>query len=153
VNVLLLDRARELASREAGLAVVITLRADGTVQASVVNAGVIEHPLTGEPAIGFVIQGGGRKKLTNMRARPMATIVFRSGWDWVAVEGNVDLLGPDDQLGSLGFDAVLRIFHDIYAAAIGGTPDEWSARDDAIEQERHTAVLVRPTRLYSNPGA
>src|SRR5215213_6525220 len=40
----LLERAQDLASRESGLAVVVTYRIDGTAQASVVNAGVIRHP-------------------------------------------------------------------------------------------------------------
>jgi len=30
-------------------------------------------------------------------------------------------------------------------------PDDWSHLDDAIEEEGHTAVLIRPTRVYSNP--
>src|SRR5262245_16797963 len=71
----LLDHARKLGSREAGLAVVVTHRSDGTAQASVVNAGVLDHPVTGTPAIGFVVQGGARKKLANLRARPMTTVV------------------------------------------------------------------------------
>jgi hypothetical protein len=146
----LLDQVRELAVREAGLAVVVTLRADGTMHASVVNAGVVDHPVTGEPAVGFVVQGGARHKLTNLRARPVATVVFRSGWAWVGVEGDVDLAGPDDPLDGVGTEAVTRLFHEIYAAAIGGTPDDWAARDEVIEREGHTAVLVRPTRVYSN---
>jgi hypothetical protein len=149
MNPALLHKARELATREAGLAVVVTHRADGSAHASVVNAGLIEHPLRGEPAIGFVVQGGSRKKLANLRARPLATVVFRSGWDWVSIEGDVDLVGPDDRLGGLAPEAVARVFHEIYAAAIGGAPDDWAARDAVIEQERHTAVLVRPTRVYA----
>jgi hypothetical protein len=151
MNLLLLDQARELASREAGLAVVVTHRFDGTAQASVVNAGVLDHPVTGEPAIGFVVQGGARKKLANLRVRPVTTVVFRSGWDWVSIEGDVDLIGPDDRPNGFAPEAVAGVLHEIYAAAIGGTPDDWTARDAMIEQEGHTAVLVRPTRLYSNP--
>lgn len=150
----LIDQARQLASHEAGLSVVVTYRSDGSAHASVVNAGVMTHPLTGEPAVGFVVMGRGRNKLANLRTRPMATVVFRSGWDWVSVEGSVDLVGPDDRLDDLAPDAVFRLFHEIYVAAIGGTADDWAARDDVIEQEGHTAVLVRPTRIYSNsPGA
>jgi Pyridoxamine 5'-phosphate oxidase len=89
----LLELARELGARESGLAVAVTSRLDGSPQASVVNAGLLEHPITGELAIGFVARGGGRK-LANVRARPRATVVFRSGWDWVAVEGEADLVGP-----------------------------------------------------------
>jgi hypothetical protein len=147
----LLAQARELASREAGLAVVITHRRDGTAQASVVNAGVVDHPVTGEPTIGFVVQGGSRRKLSNLRARRTATVVFRSGWEWVGIEGDVDLLGPDDPLDGVAPESVAEVFHAIYSAAIGGAPEDWVARDDAIERERHAAVLVRPTRVYSNP--
>ena len=151
MNSSLLERARELASREAGLAVVVTQRPDGTAQASVVNAGLIVHPLTSEPAVGFVVQGGERTKLTNLRARRVATVVFRSGWEWVSIEGDVDLVGPNDELDGVESESVAAVFHAIYAAAIGGAPDDWAARDEVIERERHTAVLVRPTRVYSNP--
>lgn len=75
-----LDRARELGARESGLAVAVTSRADGSAQASVVNAGVLDHPVTGEPIVAFVARGGARK-LANLRARPRVTVVFRSGWE------------------------------------------------------------------------
>jgi hypothetical protein len=147
----LLEKARAIAGREAGLAVVVTHRSDGTAQASVVNAGIVAHPVTRELAVGFVVQGGTRKKLANLRTRPMATVVFRSGWDWVTIEGDVDLVGPDDRLDGVGAESVAAVFHEIYSTAIGGTPDDWAERDDAIARERHTAVIVRPTRVYSNP--
>jgi hypothetical protein len=70
-----LDHARELGAREAGLAVVVTLRSDGWPRASVVNAG-----------------------------------------------------------------------------AVGGTQGEWGELDAAIVTERHAAVLVCASRIYSNPG-
>lgn len=153
MNSPLLDLARELAVRETGLAVVVTYRPDGTTHASVVNAGIVDHPVTNEVAVGFVVQGGSRQKLANLRARRAATVVFRSGWDWVSIEGEADLVGPDDPLEGLRPESVANVFHEIYAAAIGGTPSDWAARDDAIERERHAAVFLRPTRVYSNPTA
>jgi hypothetical protein len=39
-----LHQAAALAAPDQGLAVVATRRADGTIQASLVNAGVLEHP-------------------------------------------------------------------------------------------------------------
>lgn len=145
----LLDLARELALRETGLAVVVTYRADGSAHASVVNAGVLQHPVSGDPVVGFVVQGRGRKKLDNLRRRRAATVVFRSGWDWVAIEGRVDLIGPDDR-DCLPWPDARAVFHEIYSAAIGGSPDDWAGRDAAIEEERHAAVLVRPARVYSD---
>ncbi|MCU1355102.1 MAG: pyridoxamine 5-phosphate oxidase [Acidimicrobiales bacterium] len=153
VDVLLLDRARELAARDGGLAVVITYCADGAAAASVVNAGIVSHPVTGEPAVGYAIQGAARKKLANLRARRQSTVIFRSGWDWVAIEGEVDLVGPDDSLAGIEGDEVIGVFHEIYVAAIGGTLDDWASRDAAITLERHAAVPVRPRLVYSNAPA
>ena len=42
-----LDDAVALASDDSGLAVVSTLRADGSIQASLVNVGKLPHPVTG----------------------------------------------------------------------------------------------------------
>ena len=44
-----LDHARDLGAREAGLVVVVTTRADGSAHASVVNAGIVTHPVIDEP--------------------------------------------------------------------------------------------------------
>ncbi len=146
-----LDHARELGAREAGLAVVVTLRSDGSPQASVVNAGVVDDPVTGEPVVGFVARGG-TKKLSHLRARPRVTVVFRSGWDWVAVEGEANLAGPDDVLEGFETGDVSRLIRTVYAAAVGGTQEEWGELDAVIATERHAAVLVRASRIYSNPG-
>jgi PPOX class probable F420-dependent enzyme len=145
-----LDRARELGAQEDGLAVVVTSRADGSPQTSVVNAGVLDHPVTDEPVVGFVARGGSRK-LGHLRRQPRVTVVFRSGWDWVAVEGDADLAGPDDHLEGLDDGAVPRLLREVYAAAVGGTQDEWIELDPVVAAERHTAVLVRAARVYSNP--
>lgn len=42
-----LDTVRDFVGRDHGLAMVATTREDGSVQASVVNAGVLAHPVTG----------------------------------------------------------------------------------------------------------
>ena len=85
----------ELVPLDHGLCVVSTLRADGTVQATVVNAGVLDHPLTGSPVVGLVAAGGARK-LGHLRADPRATITARAAWQWATVEGTAELFGPDD---------------------------------------------------------
>ena len=89
-----LSDAAALARADRGLAVVSTLRSDGTIQASLVNAGVLDHPATGRPVLGFVTYG--RVKLANLRARPQLAVTFRDGWQWATVEGRAELAGPDD---------------------------------------------------------
>ncbi len=146
-----LDRVQELVTRENGLAVVFTSRADGTGQASVVNSGVLDHPVTGEPVVGFVARGG-TKKVENLRTRPRVTAVFRVGWEWAAVEGDADLAGPDDALDGFDAAALPGLLRDVFKAA-GGTHDDWDEYDRVMANERRTAVLVSPERVYSNPGS
>jgi PPOX class probable F420-dependent enzyme len=145
-----LDRVKELVGRENGLAVVFTSRADGTGQASVVNAGVLDHPVTGGPVVGFVVRGD-TVKHTNLRARPRVTVVFRVSWEWAAVEGDVDLAGPDDELDGLDPSGVPQLLREVFQAA-GGTHDDWDEYDRVMANERRLAVLVNPERVYSNPG-
>jgi hypothetical protein len=147
----LLIRARELGARESGLVVVVTSRVDGSFPATVVNAGVLDHPVTGELAVGFVMRGYSRK-LANLRARPQATVLFRSGWEWVAVEGTADLAGPDDLVEGMQVRDIPVLLRAVYAAAVGGTVDDWADLDANFAEKRHTAVLVRPVRIYSNPN-
>ena len=91
-----LAEVRRLAAADSGLAVAVTIRPDGTPHASVVNAGVLAHPVEGDPVVGFVAAGGA-VKLRNLRERRYASVVFRAGWEWVAVEGPAELAGRDDQ--------------------------------------------------------
>src|SRR5687768_2296691 len=78
-----------------GLSVVVTRRADHTPHTTVVNAGVVPHPLTGDRVVAFVTAGGTRK-LAHLRADPTIAVVVRAGWQWTAVEGRAELVGPDD---------------------------------------------------------
>ncbi|ANW64899.1 pyridoxamine 5'-phosphate oxidase [Mycobacterium sp. djl-10] len=143
-----LQDAVALARGESGLAVVSTLRADATVQASLVNTGIIAHPRTGNDVLAFVTYG--RVKLANLRARPALAATFRSGWQWATVEGRAELAGPDDPAGWLtDADQLRLLLRDIFTAA-GGTHDDWDEYDAEMVRQRRTAVLITPTRVYSN---
>ncbi|BBY89043.1 TIGR03618 family F420-dependent PPOX class oxidoreductase [Mycolicibacterium tokaiense] len=143
-----LQDAVALARGESGLAVVSTLRADATVQASLVNTGIITHPRTGNEVLAFVTYG--RVKLANLRTRPALAATFRSGWQWATVEGRAELAGPDDPAGWLtGADQLRLLLRDIFTAA-GGTHDDWETYDAEMVRQRRTAVLITPTRVYSN---
>jgi PPOX class probable F420-dependent enzyme len=141
------DFAR-LVPAERGLCVVSTLRGDGTIQSSVVNAGVLDHPVTSRPAVGLVALGASRK-LANLRRRPRATVVVRAGAQWVAAEGAVQLIGPDDPAPGVDPEGLRLLLRAVFAAA-GGTHDDWPTYDRVMAAERRTAVLVDPDRVYSN---
>ena len=137
-----------LALRDSGLVVVTTLRSGGTIQASVVNAGVLDHPVSGAPSVAFVAQGASRK-LTNFRARPQTTIIARAGWEWVAAEGSAGIIGPDDPVPGIDTEAVRLLLRAIFVAA-GGSHDDWPTYDRVMADERRAAVFVTPQRVYSN---
>ncbi|WP_156690536.1 PPOX class F420-dependent oxidoreductase [Mycobacterium sp. Marseille-P9652] len=143
-----LDEAVALAKGESGLAVVSTVRADGTVQASLVNVGLLPHPATGEPALGFTTYG--RVKLANLRARPQLAVTFKKGWQWATVEGRAELAGPDDSPSWLtDADRLRLLLREVFTAA-GGTHDDWDEYDRVMASERRAVVLIAPTRVYSN---
>ena len=140
-----LDEVLALAGQEQYLAVVATLRADGTIQQSLVNAGVMDHPLTTERVLAFVTYGPA--KLRNLRQRPALSATFRSGWAWGAVEGVAELIGPDDPNPAIDAERLRLLLREIFVAA-GGNHDDWPAYDAAMLEQRRVAVLVRPTRIY-----
>lgn len=138
----------ELVPLDHGLCVVSTLRADGGVQSSVVNAGVLEHPLHGGQVVGLVAIGRSRK-LHHLRADPRVTIVVRAGWRWAAVEGDAELIGPDDPRPEIDGEALRLLLRNVFTAA-GGTHDDWDTYDRVMAEERRTAVLITPRRVYSS---
>jgi len=140
-----LSMVESVAAREHYLAVVATTRANGTVQATVVNAGIITHPISEQRVVAFVTYGAAKK--THLRARPWATLTFRTGWQWITVEGDAELMGPDDPV--LDPERTRLLLRDTFRAA-GGDHDDWTEYDRAMQRERRAAVLVTPARIYSN---
>jgi PPOX class probable F420-dependent enzyme len=145
-----LARFAELVALDDGLSVVVTLRADHTPQATVVNAGLTEHPLTGRPAVAFVAAGGTRK-LAHLRADATITVVVRAGWRWATVEGRADLVGPDDPRPGIDDEGLRLLLRKVFTAA-GGTHDDWDTYDRVMRDERRTAVFVTPVRAYASPA-
>lgn len=144
-----LDDVRALVALDHGLASVTTVRPDGSLQSTVVNAGIVAHPVGGRPVAAFVARGGTRK-LGHLRADPRATLSWRAGWAWATVEGNVELCGPDDPLAGVDAERRRVLLREIFTAA-GGQHGDWAEYDRVVVAERRVAVLVTPTRIYQNP--
>ena len=138
-----------LVGHDHGLAVVSVLRPDSTISASVVNAGVLGHPVTGEQVVGFVSRGDARR-LAYLRAARRVTVVLRAGWQWAAAEGPVELCGPGDPLPGVDAESLRLLLRAVFTAA-GGTHDDWDTYDAVMARERRTAVLMTPDRVYANP--
>jgi PPOX class probable F420-dependent enzyme len=131
---------------ERGLAVVATLGSDQSVQASVVNSGVLPSPLTGEEVIGLVAMGGS-VKLRNLRRLARATVVFRVGFAWASVQGEVTLIGPDDHVDGFDSSRLPQLLRDVFLST-GATHDDWPTYDRVMAEERRCVVLVHPDRVY-----
>jgi PPOX class probable F420-dependent enzyme len=141
---------REIASADRGWAVLATARRDATIQASVINAGLAEHPISGELMVACVVRGDA-VKLRTMRRTGRATIVFRHGPRWVTVEGAVSLIGPDDPANGFDQANLPKLLRDVFTA-IGGTHDDWPTYDRVMAEERRAAVFIEMERVYTNPG-
>ena len=142
---LTMEDVRRFAGADQGLAIVSFGRPDQSVHSSLVNAGVMAHPVTAEEVVALVVRGNS-VKLRHWRRTPRATIVFRSGWSWVGVEGATTIIGPDDRVDGFDPSSVARVLRDVFVAA-GGSHDDWDEYDRVMAAERRTAVFVHPTRI------
>ena len=91
-------------------------------------------------------------KLANLRRRPRLATTVRSGWQWVSVEGDAQIIGPDDPHPDVDADRLRLLLREVFECA-GGTHDDWDAYDRAMAEQRRAAVFVTPDRVYSNPQA
>jgi len=142
------DDVQEFLASETGLAVVGTVRADGTVLSSVVNCGPVDHPVTGEPSVAFVSMGAAAR-LGHIRRGSAVTVTVRRGWRWVSVTGPATLVGPDDLPDGLGAEDLRGLLRLVFHAA-GGVHDDLEEYDRAMADECRVVVLVRPNHILGN---
>ena len=140
-----MEDVRTFVAADQGLAIVSFGRPDGSVHSSLVNAGVMAHPVIGDEVVALVVRGNS-VKLRRWRRAPGATIVFRAGWSWVGVEGVTTIIGPDDRFEGFDPSAVPRVLRDVFTAA-GGSHGDWDEYDRVMAAEHRTAVFIHPSRI------
>jgi hypothetical protein len=140
-----LDDLRALLATETGLVTVSSASSDLTVVTSVVNAGILPHPVGGAEVIGLVSRADAVRVRHAAVGRPL-TVTARRGWKWVSARGPADLIGPDHPRDGINPDALRQLLRDIFHAA-GGTHDDLEDYDRVMAAERRVAVLVHPDRL------
>jgi len=135
-----------LVPQDHGLVVMTVIGPDGRIRPSVVNAGVIDHPVSGSRVVAVVIQGKARK-LDHLRATPRACVVLRAGWQWAGVEGPAEIAGPDDPMAGIGPERLRLLLREIFTAA-GGSHGDFDEYDRVMAAERRAAVLISPERVF-----
>ncbi len=148
-----IDDVRRFLTEEHGLVVVSTVQGDGRVLSSVVNAGVMDHPLTGVPVVAFVSAGRAARN-GHIRRGSEVTVVARRGWRWVGVTGPATLIGPDEPAdgasrADIDGEQVRVLLREVFEAA-GGTHDDWDEYDRVMATERRVAVFVAADRIIGN---
>src|ERR1035437_6379189 len=93
---------------------------------------------------------GDAHRVANLRSRPRATVVVRSGWEWASAEGPAELAGPDDPMPGVDAERLRLLLREIFTAA-GGEHDDFDAYDRVMADEHRVAVLVRPDRGFARP--
>jgi len=140
-----LEDLKELAATEQGLCVVSSTRPDGSVHSSVVNAGIMSHPRTGEEVVALVAVGGARK-VALMTSSGRGCVTFRRGWQWASAEGNAEVTQVNKPVGDVEYPQLLR---DVFVAA-GGTHDDWETYDQVMADDGRIVVFITIDRILSN---
>ncbi len=146
-----LEKLRRISAANSGLCTFVCLDESGSPHASVINAGVMTHPLTGETVVAAVVMGSARK-VVMLRADPRVAVTFRHDWDWVGVRGLAQVIGLDDPADGFDVAQLPALLREVFQAA-GGTHDNWDEYDQAMATGRRAAVFVSTDKVTSNPGS
>ena len=134
---------------ETGLVTVSTTQVDGKVLSSVVNCGMIEHPLTGATCVAFV-SGSRAARLKHIDRGSQVTITARRGWAWSSVTGPADLIRPEQVPETIDKEQMRLLLREVFHAA-GGVHDDLEEYDRTMLQEGRVVVCVTPERVLGNP--
>ncbi|WP_419916888.1 pyridoxamine 5'-phosphate oxidase family protein [Candidatus Poriferisodalis sp.] len=142
------DKLRRLVAAENGLCSFVCLDSSGSPHVSIINAGVMDNPVTGETSVACVVRANARKARL-LRSDPRAAVAFRHRWDWVAVHGTAQLIGLDDP--AEGVTDIAELLRDVFRSA-GGTHEDWDEYDRVMAKERRLAIFVTLDHITSNTG-
>ena len=134
---------------ETGLATVSTTQADGRVLSTVVNCGMIKHPLTGSTCVAFV-SGGNAARLKHVDRGSQVTVSVRRGWAWSSATGPADLIRPGSLPENINAEKMRLLLRGVFHAA-GGTHDDLQEYDRAMIEDKRVVVCVTPERILGNP--
>ena len=119
--------------------VLTTFRRDGAAQMSIITCGPLQD------GVAFTTTED-RAKLKNLRRNPRCSLmVARENWSaYVVLQGTARLLSP----GGTDADELRLALRDVYRTAAGAEHPNWEEYDQAMVEQRRSAIIVVPDHIY-----
>ncbi len=139
---MLSDQVREFLG-QTHRGVITTFRRDGGAQMSIVSCGPYRE------GVAFTTTAD-RAKLLNLRRNPKCSLLVsqEDWWGYVVLEGSAEIVSAENTSPEEYRD-VLR---DVYRTASGEEHPNWEEYDAAMLEDRRSAVIVVPQRVYGTAG-
>ena len=119
--------------------VLTTFRRDGAAQMSIITCGPYRD------GVAFTTTAS-RAKLLNLQRDPRCSLLVsnENWWGFVVMEGRAHIISADNT-GAEEYRDALR---DVYRTAAGEEHSNWEEYDQAMRDDRRSAVIVIPDRIY-----
>ena len=143
-----MEDVQRFLGQETGLATVSTIQKDGRILSSVVNCGVLPHPITQELCVAFV-SAGNAARLKHIERGSEVTVAIRREWKWVSVCGEADLFGPEYLPENFDPEQLRILLRDVFISA-GGVHDDFEEYDKVMASDKRVAVCVSIERIRGN---
>ena len=119
-------------------AVLTTYRRNGIAQMSIIVVGPYRE------GAAFTTTAD-RAKLGNLKRDGRCTLLVSqdSWWGFIVLEGHAEILSPENT----DADGLRQTLRGVYRSIAGEHPD-WEEYDQAMRDERRSAVIVIPDRVY-----
>ncbi len=132
------DKVKEFAT-ETHRGVLTTFRRNGAAQMSIISCGPFRD------GVAFTVTED-RVKLWNLRRNPRCSLLIsrESWWGFVVLEGHAQVLSA----GNTDADELRLALREVYSAATGQDHPNWEEYDQAMRDDRRSAVIVIPDRIY-----
>ena len=119
--------------------VLTTFRRDGAAQMSIITCGPYRD------GVAFTTTAR-RAKLLNLQRDSRCSLLVsnENWWGFVVLEGRAQIISTDNT-GAEEYRDALR---DVYRTAAGEEHSNWEEYDQAMRDDRRSAVIVIPSRIY-----
>ncbi|MCH7786705.1 MAG: PPOX class F420-dependent oxidoreductase [Chloroflexi bacterium] len=135
---MLTDNVKQFLS-ENHRAVLTTFRKNGAAQMSILSVGYYKD------GVAFTTTED-RAKLANLRRDPRCSLLVSkdSWWGFIVLEGKAKVMSADNT----DADELRQALRDVFVAASGEEHPNWDEYDQAMRDDRRSAIIVVPDRIY-----